>query len=279
MKRAVFLLTALLATGCKPTVPAVPKPSRSAPLAVDGTKLFVPVEWGDGRSWYPRPWQNGLLVSTGGWCSFTPWLGPIASIVEPLPPGQFYRADSAGQHKRPGDNQMFFYLDFTFESPLPSAGLSLWRRSKRVSATTLDTLSIGYHAPMEKTDFPYVKLLEHIGPNDGEDVGDGWREIKTTFKGRKIAICFDARDWLKQHGSLPRRLASSDGTLIWYHFERLETQGWIVRFMTQGLPINQWNGRYSTSEELFHWLRTAPDQRDPSKHFVWWSDLRYRPAA
>lgn len=268
---------ALFLTGCDAGISQSNHsfPKGHAHLVIDGVDLFIPVAWNAGRSWYSRPWQNGVLAGTGGWGDFKPWAGAI----EKIDPHQTYISVSEGQRTRADRPDPFFFMRITFEFPEPSQELSLWHQPEKEKsyALSLDTLTFSYVTKAENIERPYEKILRNIRPDDGADVGNGWRQLHGTFKGRSIALRFDAHDWQTRGGALPRRIAASFSPSFWSHFETFDQPRWAASFETQNLPVAQWRIRYATADQLFVWLRTPPAQRDAKKRFIWWSDLRYRP--
>lgn len=272
MRRLLFICA--LGTGL-PGCNSRPAESRSVPITVDGVKLYVPIDWGAVRPWYPRPWRNGLYVGTSGWGGFEPTLGAI-ELAKPLGPGLAYVADSRGKKKRKNEELLFFTLHFTFEFPKPT---SLWWRLRggMFFPYDLDRLNINYLSIAER-DAPYKQLLAGLRPTDGEDVGAGWRQVREKLDGHQVALRFDAEDWSARGGSLPRHLAASlERSSSWSHYSPLKPVGWAASFRTERLPVALWRERYSTAERLFAWLRTPPHRRDSETRFIWWTDARSRP--
>jgi hypothetical protein len=281
-KRLILLLgLGLLGCGHAKPPPAQHK-DWIAPLAIDDVTLFVPTKWNRLLPWEPRPWPNGLRIDSGGWGQFEPWLGPLQSAGEYWrpPPGKPFRADITARPPQPNYPDPFFRLVVTFEYPAPSPWKKTWwggRRWQPVFPYEFDQLTYNYLAPAEPIDAPYVDLLAGLRPSDGEDVGSGWREVHRVFEKKDIALRFDATDWREHGGALPQRLAASFGEPIWSHFMPLDQPRWGAAFETQSLPVDQWRSRYQTAEQLFDWLQTAPEKRNPAQRFVWWTDLRFRP--
>ena len=275
--RSVVLLVSLL-TGCsEPRSSASdPHPNWSVPISVDGVQLYVPVGWNEKRLWDSRPWPNGLMVDSGGWGSTSPLMGPIQTAER----GLTYAQNSDGLKKRAGNPDPFFSLRATFEFPLPKPRTTWWGGTRRetASAYELDMLSLYYLAPSEEVEQPYEQLFLGVGPNDGKDVGDGWREITRNFKKRPIYLRFDRQDWQVRGGPLPRRLAASFSHHSWSHYMRLDRPRWNAKFETYRLPTQYWRARFVTAEELFDWLQTRPERRVAAQRFLWWSDLRFRPS-
>jgi hypothetical protein len=278
---APLLLLTFLSGGCSD--PAPPRPPAISdtivPIQIDGTTIFVPQAWGAGRVDWPRPWRNGVLASNGGWGQFETRLGPLEPAgVYDQPKDGIFRASSVGQSVDPRDP--FFWLSITFEFPLPSPKHGWWGQWQRepVNRFSSDMLDLRYHAPDEKP-MPYLALLSGLKPDDGIDLGNGWRAVAREYAKRKLWLRFDASDWREHGGALPRRLAvsySSDGT-IWNHHIALSPRGWSIDFDTQGLPLSRWRKRHTTAETLYQWLRTPPAKRDAGKRFAWWDDIRNRP--
>lgn len=277
LKLLPLLIGSLLAS-CGEDQPLRPAnaPAWSIPLKIDGTKLYVPASWSQGRPWDARPWDNGVKVGgTGGWRHFTPWLGPLEG-ANPLPEGAFYVSDSQAQRKRKGNPDVFFKLTALFEFPQPPRR-SWWRQNERHPGFAIDRLDIIYRAADDRAELPYLNLLAGLVPSDGEDVGDGWREVRRQFDDREIALRFDQTDWLEHGGPLPRRLAASFSPNFWSHYMPLNAVHWEAHFKSQNLPISQWRSRYETAEELFSWLRTPVEARDHTKRFAWWANFDSRP--
>ena len=257
-----------------------PMPDEIVPLEIDGTAIFVPKAWNAGRPWDARPWRNGVRAGTGGWGQFNPTVGPLALAGDygEHPKDGIYRATSKGQKVDPRDP--FFTLSITFEFPLPPAKDSWWGKStdNRVFPFSFDRLHISYHAPGERQ-MPYLTLLNNLGPDDGEDLGDGWRMVSREYSNRTVWFRFDALDWHARGGRLPRHLASSDsrGKGIWYHYLPLSPRGWSADFLTIRLPVSRWRAKYAAAETLYDWLGTSPAKRNYAKRFVWWQDLGDRP--
>lgn len=127
---------------------------------------------------------------------------------------------------------------------------------------------------------PYLALLGGLAPDDGDDLGDGWRVVAREFKDRRIWLRFDSADWRRQGGALPRRLAvswSSSSEGIWDHHLVLSPRGWSIDFTTIRLPQAQWRSRHETAEELYDWLRTEPAKRNANARFVWWGGFSRPP--
>ena len=269
---ASFFIIAYFLGGCSD-----PGPLRSravsntiVPLEIDGTTIFVPAAWDGGRPWDARPWRNGVLVGIGGWISFHPHI-PALSLIDQeneRPKDGVYRASSKGQRVDPRDP--YFTLSVTFEFPLPPEKNSWWDKSKdnRIYPFSFDRLRISYRAPDERQ-MPYLTLLNNLDPNDGEDLGDGWRTVSREYSSRTVWFRFDAVDWRARGGTLPPRLASSDSRSgsIWYHYLPLSPRGWSVDFNTQRLPLSRWRAKYSTAETLYDWLRTSPAKRKSRSAF------------
>ena len=281
MDKIVGLLpfAALLAVSCTKQAPSEERrlPAGSVALEVDEVRLFVPIAWNAGRPWDSRPWPNGLQISTGGWGHFTPWLGPIEG-AERLAPGEIYRAKSAGQ--RPDSRETFFNLRVTFEFPPPLLPRMTWkpRRDRLFFPLSLDRLTLRYRAPAEDVEQPYMNLLAGLRRDQGQDVGDGWREVRRRFADREVILRFDAADWHSRGGLLPPRMAATFRSRRWTHFSKLDQPRWTTEFETLDLPVEQWRDRYLIAEELFAWLQTPPGSRDETRRFRWWQDLRLRPA-
>lgn len=64
--RRSFLFPLLLVACNGPAVSVDQRPNFDAPLDVDGVHLFIPVKWNRIHPSAPRPWPNGLSISTGG---------------------------------------------------------------------------------------------------------------------------------------------------------------------------------------------------------------------
>lgn len=276
LRSAILILGAVVA-GCNEPAAPSPRilPQGNARLTIDDVTLFVPIIWNARRRQDARPWPNGLQIDSGGWGSFTPWLGPI----EGAEPSQVYRTASAGQHTRPDHPGPFFFLKVTFEFPAPPLRTTGWggREQETVFPFRIDRLTLSYRSALEDVERPYSKLLRGIRPDDGKNVGNGWRELHRSFGQREIALRFDANDWRAHGGPLPRRIAASFSPSFWSHFTTLNRTRWTAAFETQNLPVDQWRARYVTTDELFAWLQTPPEARDPKRRFQWWSDLRFRP--
>lgn len=275
---APFIFSLLLGCG-QPTSNDYPKPDWIAPLDIDGVQMFIPVAWNAVRPWEPRPWPNGLRIDSGGWCSHEPWMGPIEAAGR-LPPGAFYRVIYPKGQPRTGSPDPCFRLTVTFEFPLRPRDDG-WFASSDPGwgfPFSYDQLTFTYYAPMEDKPEPYLALLSGLKPTDGVEIGDGWREVRRTFERRPLAMRFDARDWRTNHSPLPRRLAASFDLADWAHFATVGPNRWTARFGTTRLPIAQWRSRFDTTDQLFAWLRTPTEGRAATQRFVWWTDLRYRPA-
>ena len=279
MKLKILLLSigSLLAScGEDQAPPPESVPAWSIPLMIDGTKLYVPAAWSQGRPWDARPWHNGVKVgNTGGWGQFAPRLGPL-EVANPLPDGKFFVLDSKEQRKPKSNLDLCFELVALFEFPQPPKR-SWWRQKHPHPGFAIDRLNINYRAADDRAAPPYLKLLQGLVPSDGEDVGDGWREVRRQFDGREIALRFDQTDWLERGGPLPRRLAASFSPAFWSHYMPLDAVHWEAQFESQELPISQWRPRYETADELFSWLRTPAKTRDLTKRFAWWVNFDSRP--
>ena len=130
-------------------------------IEIDGTRIFVPKQWGIGRSASARPWRNGVIASNGGWGRFTPRLGALEGAGQydsERPKDGIFRASSTGQEVDPRDP--FFRLSVTFEFPLPPVERSWWggRKNKPADHFTTDMMHLAFHAPGEKP-MPYLALL------------------------------------------------------------------------------------------------------------------------
>jgi hypothetical protein len=269
----------LVAVGCSEPAASPPRqlPSGNAQLQIDDVTLFVPIAWNALRPWHPRPWPNGLGIGSGGWGRFTPRGGPL----ELAEPSKTYVTKSEGQQTRPDRPDPFFFLTVTFEFPAPSMPSRWWgrRRPKTFFPFSFDQLTLSYETAAREVERerPYTQVLGGLGPGDGEDVGYGWRQVRRPLANREVLLRFDASDWRARGGPLPRRMAASFGPPFWSHFATLDRTRWTAAFETQNLPLEQWRARYVTAGELFAWLQTSPERRDPSRRFEWWSDLRSRP--
>jgi len=213
----------------------------------------------------------------GGWGQEQPWLGPLAA-AEPLPPGRFFRSDSTTQRLPDNHVDPFLRFTFTFEFPLRPREDS-WTRSDPGWGYpfSYDQLVVTYRSAAEDKVQPYTALLAGLRPSDGTDIGDGWREVRCVFKKRPIFLRFDAQDWRTGSATLPRRLAASFTPPEWSHFTKLSHPRWTASFESTRLPVAQWRTRYSTADQLFAWLRTPPDRRNPARRFRWWTTGQYRP--
>lgn len=275
--KLIILIPSMLLSGCdEPTVSAPETlPAGSASLTIDDTSLFVPIAWNALRLTAPRPWPNGLRIDSGGWGHFEPQSGPISLLA----PGQAYRSDSTGQQKRLGNPDPFFSLSATFEFPESPRPANWWQgvRQAPTYPFNVDLMTLSYRTPTEEVKRPYIELLSGISPKDGDDVGDGWRQVQRQFDRREIKLRFDARDWRTRGGRLPRRIAASFNPSSWSHFVALDRPRWTAQFQTEKLPVGQWRARYVTVEELFAWLQTPPGKRDEARRFRWWADLEFRP--
>lgn len=280
-EKLTVLILALMLGACSEAdpPPRVPVSTVVVPMEIDDTTIFVPEAWGLGRIDDPRPWRNGVLASQGGWGNFRPPMGPLGGIGKyDWPKDGIFRASSDGQKVDPRNS--FFDLQITFEFPLRPAERKWWGGSARPPAQhfSSDMLNLTYRAPDEEP-MPYLALLHGLRPDEGGDVGDGWRAVTRSYGNRKLYIRFDAQDWREQGGALPRRLAVSYsyGEGIWDHHLVLSPRGWAMDFNTQSLPLSQWRGRHGTAEALYVWLHTPPAKRDSSQRFTWWEDIRNRP--
>jgi hypothetical protein len=253
--------------------------TRSVALDIDGARLFVPVRWAAGRPWDPRPWPNGVHISTGGWGSSKPWLGPIEASDDA--PGIVFHQNSTGQKKRPGNPDSFFYVTCTFEFPQPPATKTWWggTQQERAFPFDIDQVTLSYFAPSEDIPRPYVALLKGLKATEGESVGDGWREVSRPFDRRQIRLRFDASDWVASGGAMPRHLAASFGPPFWSHFLLLDRPRWVGGFETLRLPVDQWRARYETTSDVFSWLQRTPETRDERRRFTWWAKPELRPAS
>ena len=274
------LLLSLLSVGCSESTPTrSPEISETiVPIQIDGTTIFVPQAWGAVRSDWPSPWRNGVAASDGGWGQFETPLGPLeqAGVYE-RPKDGIFRASSVGQ--RVDHRDPFFRLSITFDCQLSFQKRSWWgqRQKEPVCGFHTDRLELRYQAPDEKP-MPYLTLLDGLKPDDGLDLGNGWRTVAREYSKKQIWFRFDASDWHKHPGTLPRRLAVSyerDGH-TWNHHVALSPKGWDIYFDTYDLPLSRWSKRHAVAENLYEWLRTQPANRQGSKRFVWWDDIRDR---
>jgi hypothetical protein len=274
--RCSILLPILLVACDAQTPPVDHRPEFDAPLDVDGVHLFIPVKWNRIYPSGPRPWPNGLRIDTGGWGQEEPWLGPLAA-AEPLPPGQFFRSDSTAQPLPKIHVDPFLRLTFTFEFPLRPR--DSWFKSDLGWGLpfSYDQLDFTYRSAAEYKDQPYIALLDGLRPSDGVDVGDGWREVRRVYDKRPVLLRFDAKAWKVGSNTLPRRLAASVGLPNWSHFITLRQPRWTASFESTRLPIEEWRTRYETADQLFAWLRTPPERRNPARRFTWWTKGQYRP--
>lgn len=278
----VIILAALLGDCSDPAPPPTPPMTNViVPMEIDGATIFVPKAWGVARTASPRPWRNGVLVGTGGWGQFNPRVGPLelaGDDGDERPQDGIYRASSAGQKVDPRDP--FFWLDITFEFPLPPVKRNWWggQKNKRIDHFATDMLELIFHAPGEKP-MPYLALLKGLRPEDGSNLGDGWREVTRPYSNQTLRIRFDATDWRTRGGALPRRLAASysNGGEWWNHHLALSPSAWVMDFETSHLPLSRWRARYVTAGALYDWLRTSPEKRDAARRFEWWADIRDRP--
>jgi hypothetical protein len=279
MRRSLLLPLVLIACG-GPTTTVDHRPDFDAPLDIDGVHLFIPVRWNRIGSSDPRPWSNGLLVDTGGWGEEQPRLGPLA-IAKPLPTGQFYRYDSTTQPLPDNHVDPFLRLTFTFEFPLRPKPLWYERSDPGWGFPfNIDQLEIVYRTAAEGNPPPYTELLADLRPSDGIAVGSGWREVTRTFERSRIRLRFDAEDWRTHPGPLPRRLAATFDLYHgsdWAHYTTLGPPRWSANFGSLRLPVTYWRARYDTADQLFAWLRTPPDRRNPARQFPWWTKGQYRP--
>jgi len=276
--RCSILLPLLLVACDGPTATVDHRPNFDAPLDVDGVHLFIPVKWNRIYPSDPRPWPNGLRIDTGGWGQEQPWLGPLAA-AEPLPAGQFFWSDSTAQPLPNNHVDPFLRLTFTFEFPLRPREDS-WTRSDPGWGYpfSYDQLEMTYRSAVEDKAQPYTALLAGLRPSDGADVGDGWREVRRVYDKRPILLRFDTQDWRIGSDTLPRRLAASFTPAAWSHFTTLSQPRWTASFESTRLPIAKWRARYETADQLFAWLRTPPERRNPARRFTWWTKGQYRPA-
>ncbi|WP_265564542.1 hypothetical protein [Sphingomicrobium arenosum] len=97
------------------------------------------------------------------------------------------------------------------------------------------------------------------------------------MEGRTVRLRFDAADWMARGGPLPRRLAASVSSNLWSHYVAHAVPGWEAHFDSQNLPITAWRAQYDTADDLFVWLRTAPEARDGERRFGWFVDPSHRP--
>ena len=279
-KIALIFVLSFLSVGCFESTPSR-SPTISdkiVPIQIDGTTIFVPQAWGAGRSNSPSPWRNGVIAGNGGWGQFETPLGALELAgVYDQPKGGIFRASSAGQRVDPLDP--FFKLSITFDCQLSFQKRSWWGQWKKepVCGFHTDKLELRYQAPDEKP-MPYLTLLDGLKPDDGIDLGNGWRAVARKHSKKPIWFRFDASDWHKHPGTLPRRLAVSyerDGH-TWNHHFALSPRGWSIDFDTNDLPLSRWSKRHATAEALYWWLRTQPANRDDSKRFAWWDDIHDR---
>ncbi|HEX7876809.1 MAG TPA: hypothetical protein VF489_09525 [Sphingobium sp.] len=256
------------------------RPNTIVAMEIDGTKIFVPEAWGVTRTDSPRPWRNGVLAGTGGWGQFNPSRGPLGAQDDygSWPQDGIFRASSEGQKVDPRDP--FFWLDITFEFPLPPEKRNWWggRKNERIDHFATDMLELIFHAPGEKP-VPYLALLKGLRPEDGSNLGEGWREVTRPYSNKTLRLRFDATDWRTHGGALPRRLVASysDDGEFWNHHLALSPRGWVMDFETRHLPLSRWRTRYVTAEALYDWLCTSPEKRDAARRFEWWADIRDRP--
>lgn len=265
MRRGAFVAVILASASVAACTPDRDEQERAAAVAsaidtyeIDGTRLFVPRRW---ERHAIAPATNGVAtVAAGGWRRFDRALAATGAQGDR---NALLRATSAGQEPHPSDP--FFRLQIGFS---PRGGDAPGDRA----AATLDTrdiLHLTYHAPQERTQ-PYHDLLEGLAPGEGEDVGDGWREVVRPFGGRAMRLRWDDRRWREEGGDRPRHLAASYSEHgLWDHHVALDPAGWSASFRTDGLAPPRWRALHGTAVAIARWLETPPTERDETRLFAW----------